>query len=334
MRHLFLLFSILITILSVAQKRHSPYQAFEPNAIYNLVIQLPTVDLYFDIRVAQREIDRHDWSIAGKEQIEVSKLKTWLKEHQNTGLVVTPTLLKDKTNVDYASIKLLSEYVPGLMLQPLLQGRVYNPDSRPLASQVIEYSQIVLTRTPFVAHYNFYLKGQHKPFLVTQSIGNPEEKEENESISLNIEVDNGYIDPEEQKRFTRINSFDYKSIIVDHYMAGITSQGDTVYFSWRQRPQFKGGPQKFEEFLAARVKFPESGINAGIYGALVEVSATFMKDSSVRDLVIVNGDMRFYDEAMRLIQESNGMWDPGILEGNKKGNVRCKIEILLSRPSR
>lgn len=342
MRYLFLLFLYsLIAISCAAQTRYSTYRTFERGAIYNLVIQLPTADLYFDMTRVQHEIDQHDWSIAGKTPAEVSKLKTWLNRYKGVGLVVTPAMLKDHTSTDYPSIKLLSEYVSGIMLQRLLQGRVYKLGLKFLAAQPIEFSQVVLTENPFVARYNFYLNGENKPFLVTQGIGTRSEAELDEvpgDIEVNldddIEVNLDDIDSETSSKFSRIFSFDYKSIMVGHSMGGITIQGDTVLYSWLERPQFMGGSVKLEEFLTSRVKFPESAINAGIYGALVEVAATFMIDGTVRDIVISEGDPRFYDEAMRLMQESSKMWEAGVIQVGKKGNVRCSTELLLRRPSR
>lgn len=333
MRYIFLLFACLITASSMGQKRYPPYRTSEVDAIYNVVIQLPAADLYFDMKAIEREIEQHDWSIAGKTSKEVTILKLWLYKYRDTGLVVTPAMLSDQTSPDYAPVKLLSGYVPGLMLQRLLQGRVYKPGSPSLAAQPIEFSQVVLKNEPFVARYDFYFKGERKPFLVTQGIGTPSQEEEEIPVVREMSTADIHIDQETSDKLNRVMFYDYKSTTVGHSMAGVSTQGDTVLYSWDTLPEFKGGSVKFEEYLAARVRFPESAIKAGIYGALVEVAATFMKDGTVRDLVVSKGDPRFHAEAMRLLQESSGMWIPG-MAGRKKHNMRCGMELMLRRPSR
>ncbi len=331
MRYALLLLILLLSITGFSQKRQPTYQTFESEPVYNLIIQLPAADLYFSMDRILKQIDQHDWSIAGKSTDEVSKLKSWLRKYTATGLVVTPTILNDKTSPDYSTVKLLTEYVSGIMIFQVIYGKVYKPGSKVMVPQPVEFKQITISKTPMIARHELYFKNESKPFLVTQGIGYPEEKEEDLVATFSELKD---IPDEEMKRLRWRSNYDYTSATEGYSTSGITSKGDTIEYSTVSTDAFKGGSKKLVEFLAMNGKFPESAVRAGIYGAVVEVYATFMKDGSVRDLVAGDGDPRLHDEAIRLLAATSGMWTPQLNDEKQKVNKREVIQLLLYRPSR
>lgn len=115
------------------------------------------------------------------------------------------------------------------------------------------------------------------------------------------------------------------------YEAGLLKKGTIydkgevrTYTAIEQSPQFKGGLPALGEFLARNIKYPEQAARNNIFG---KVYLTFVvcEDGSLCDYEVLKGIGSGCDqEALRVVKEMSGKWEPGLQYGKK---VRVKYNL-------
>ncbi len=105
-------------------------------------------------------------------------------------------------------------------------------------------------------------------------------------------------------------------------------QKEVVIDVAEQDPEYPGGEEAMNKFIASNFKYPEEARKLGEQGT-VYVQFVVYKDGTLRDVHIIKGVSESIDaEAIRVI-ESMPNWKPGMQDG-KKVNVRFIIPIKVS----
>ena len=105
-------------------------------------------------------------------------------------------------------------------------------------------------------------------------------------------------------------------------------QPDTLQYTVaEQRPEFKGGMNGLNQFLAQNIRYPAVAQKAGAQGQ-VFVSFVINTDGSLRDINVLRGiGFGCDEEATRVIKLMNGRWKPGIQRGRP---VRVKYNLPIN----
>ena len=115
------------------------------------------------------------------------------------------------------------------------------------------------------------------------------------------------------------------------YSDGVLSKG-TVYDKGDVRtyteagvsPQFKGGLPALGQFLSQNLRYPAEASRRNVSG---KVYLTFVvcEDGSLCDYEVIKGIGSGCDEeALRVVKEMSGKWQPGVQRGKK---VRVKYNL-------
>lgn len=95
-------------------------------------------------------------------------------------------------------------------------------------------------------------------------------------------------------------------------------------------PQFPGGEQAMQKFIAENTKYPKEAKERGIEGRVM-VEVIIDKNGKIREpKIILSNDQSLNNEAMRVVQ-SMPDWEPGTLRGEPK-NVRYTISFRFQIP--
>lgn len=95
-------------------------------------------------------------------------------------------------------------------------------------------------------------------------------------------------------------------------------------------PSFPGGTDRFKNFLATKLKYPEKAIEHNIEG-VVEVEFTVKKDGTLRDFQILRGIGYGCDEEAVRVLASSPAWNPAVNFGRPvvfqvKATVQFRLE--------
>ena len=100
-----------------------------------------------------------------------------------------------------------------------------------------------------------------------------------------------------------------------------------TYSATEQNPEFKGGTKELYAFLGQTIRYPADAQRAGAQGK-VFVSFTVCTDGSLCDYEVVKGaHPALNEEALRVVKQSNGKWQPGLQRGVP---VRVKYNLPIS----
>lgn len=89
-------------------------------------------------------------------------------------------------------------------------------------------------------------------------------------------------------------------------------------------PAFKGGRREMYKFLAMNIKYPINAAKRGVSGKVM-LSFVVCEDGSLCDYKVESGaGFGLDDEALRVVKLTNGLWQPGVLRGQK---VRVKYKL-------
>lgn len=104
--------------------------------------------------------------------------------------------------------------------------------------------------------------------------------------------------------------------------------GQTIAYSKSYiNPEFKGGLPGMYQFLGKNMKYPEDAAREGVTGR-VFVSFTVCEDGSLCDFEVIKPLFDSMDqEALRVVKEMSGKWQPGWKRGKK---VRVKYNLPIS----
>ena len=103
---------------------------------------------------------------------------------------------------------------------------------------------------------------------------------------------------------------------------------DPIYSIVEQPARFEGGMNKFYEYIAESLNYPDSAREKGIDGR-VFIQFVVDKDGSIIDTKVVKGvDTKLDAEALRVIQNSP-KWIPAVQRG-KNVKVRMNIPIVFT----
>lgn len=111
-------------------------------------------------------------------------------------------------------------------------------------------------------------------------------------------------------------------IFEEFYEAGKLIKGirpdKTEYTADDDKPaQFKGGPSKMYQFLGANIQYPYEASRRRITGRVV-ISFIVLEDGTLTDYKIEkNAEKSLNEEALRVVKKSSGLWEPGIMKGQK-----------------
>ena len=111
-------------------------------------------------------------------------------------------------------------------------------------------------------------------------------------------------------------------IFEEFYEAGKLMKGirqdKTEYTAEDDKPaQFKGGPSKLYQFLGTNIQYPYEASRRRITGRVV-ISFTVLEDGTLTDYKIEkNAEKSLDEEALRVVKKSSGLWEPGIMKGQK-----------------
>ena len=93
------------------------------------------------------------------------------------------------------------------------------------------------------------------------------------------------------------------------------------------QPKFKGGLTEFYKFLGQNIKYPSEAARNRISGR-VYLSFVVCEDGSLCDYEVIKGVRRDLDnEALRVVKEMSGKWEPGVMRGQK---VRVKYNLPIN----
>lgn len=122
--------------------------------------------------------------------------------------------------------------------------------------------------------------------------------------------------------------------IDEFYSAGVLTKGKIydkgevrTYTEAGTNPQFKGGLPALEQFLAQNLRYPAEASRKNVSG---KVYLTFVvcEDGSLCDYEVLKGIGSGCDEeALRVVKEMSGKWEPGVYRGKK---VRVKYNLPIS----
>lgn len=110
---------------------------------------------------------------------------------------------------------------------------------------------------------------------------------------------------------------------------GVSYEGEEkrTYEQAVVQPQFKGGQAKFYRFLGENIRYPVEASRRGVSGR-VYLSFVVCEDGSMCDYKVISGaGFGLDDEALRVVKEMNGMWEPGVLRGKV---VRVKYNLPIN----
>jgi TonB family protein len=94
------------------------------------------------------------------------------------------------------------------------------------------------------------------------------------------------------------------------------AEDDNIYVSVSIDPAFDDSGMELEDFLKHHMQFPWA---AKVQGTEGEVFVQFVveKDGSISDIKVISGlGDGCNEEAIRLIELTDGLWEPGILDGD------------------
>jgi len=104
---------------------------------------------------------------------------------------------------------------------------------------------------------------------------------------------------------------------------------EPVFAAVEQEPEFIGGSQKFNEFLASNIKYPASMRNNGLQGKAI-VTFIIEKDGSLSNVKALAGpNQDAEDEAVRVVTLTSGKWMPG-LQNHHYVRVQYTVPIAFS----
>ncbi|WP_439881782.1 TonB family protein [Pontibacter sp. MBLB2868] len=113
------------------------------------------------------------------------------------------------------------------------------------------------------------------------------------------------------------------AILKDHEEE-LPSSAERPYTFVEQMPRFKGGEVEMMKYLAKNIRYPKDAQAEGIEG-LVVVSFTVEVDGSLNDVQVIKSLDELTDaEAVRVVENMNGSWSPGLQNGKA---VRVKYTM-------
>lgn len=91
---------------------------------------------------------------------------------------------------------------------------------------------------------------------------------------------------------------------------------DTIRYTVREvQPEFEGGMQGIDQFLAQNLRYPADAQRARVQGQVL-VRFVVNTDGSLSDYEIIKSiDSRVDDEALQVVKAMSGKWKPGYLRG-------------------
>ena len=120
---------------------------------------------------------------------------------------------------------------------------------------------------------------------------------------------------EQVKDSVSINGKKYKTQKDGSAFFIVKNNGDTIYETIDQLPEFNSGAETLEHFLNENLKYPPEAKSANIQGK-VYVNFIIDKSGSVTAINIVKGVHELLDnEALRIVN-SFPKWSPGVQKGN------------------
>lgn len=127
------------------------------------------------------------------------------------------------------------------------------------------------------------------------------------------------------------NSYQYNEAFAQGKPLGgsafVNGQQKITYTADEQSPEFRGGKQGLYTFLGQTMRYPADAQRAGAQGK-VFVSFTVCTDGSLCDYELLKGaHPALNEEALRVVRESNGQWQPGLQRGEP---VRVKYNLPVS----
>ncbi|WP_254561511.1 energy transducer TonB [Dyadobacter diqingensis] len=104
--------------------------------------------------------------------------------------------------------------------------------------------------------------------------------------------------------------------------------GETIeYTELGIQPQYQGGFSEMYKFLGKNIKYPKDAARAGISGR-VFTSFVVCEDGTLCDYQVIKGVHKSMDEeALRVVSEMSGKWEPGWMRGKK---VRVKFNLPIN----
>lgn len=106
-------------------------------------------------------------------------------------------------------------------------------------------------------------------------------------------------------------------------------EDNEIYENIADKPTFKGGSDKLQEFLGENLVYPREAYDNEIEG-VVMVFFIINKDGSVSDITTDGkGNKDLQREAMNVVKKTSGMWKPGT-QREKPVRVKAKIPITFS----
>lgn len=106
-------------------------------------------------------------------------------------------------------------------------------------------------------------------------------------------------------------------------------EDDDIYENIADKPTFKGGSEKLQEFLGENLVYPREAFDNEIEGVIM-VFFVINKDGSVSDITTDGkGNKDLQREAMNVVKKTSGMWKPGT-QREKPVRVKAKIPITFS----
>lgn len=106
-------------------------------------------------------------------------------------------------------------------------------------------------------------------------------------------------------------------------------EDNEIYENIADKPTFKGGSEKLQEFLGENLVYPREAYDNEIEGVIM-VFFVINKDGSVSDITTDGkGNKDLQREAMNVVKKTSGMWKPGT-QREKPVRVKAKIPITFS----
>jgi protein TonB len=106
-------------------------------------------------------------------------------------------------------------------------------------------------------------------------------------------------------------------------------EDNEIYENIADKPTFKGGSDKLQEFLGENLVYPREAYDNEIEGVIM-VFFVINKDGSVSDITTDGkGNKDLQREAMNVVKKTSGMWKPGT-QREKPVRVKAKIPITFT----
>lgn len=106
-------------------------------------------------------------------------------------------------------------------------------------------------------------------------------------------------------------------------------EDNDIYENIADKPTFKGGAEKLQDFLSENLVYPREAYDNEIEGVIL-VIFVINKDGSVTDVTTDGkGNRDLQREAMNVVKKTSGMWKPGT-QREKPVRVKAKIPITFS----